>query len=384
MDDPHRWRAEYGNLAYDEALESWVVVGYRAAREVLVADGWSSDPANSETTRRVLAQLGMSESPLARTMLALDGVDHSRIRDAVRDVFTPRYIAQLTDGVRAIAASVIEPLPSGEPFEFMSEVAQPFPLAVIAEWLALDVDTTRILWDGAGDLVRMLDGFFATEPDLTTATNTFLAVVTEFLPLASDRRDRPGEDLFSVLAEDPRLDLDEVVVNAILLAVAGHETTANLLGSSMIRLLDGSGGERLVDRVDTSDPAVIDELLRLDGPARLLARVALRDQTIEGRTIAAGERVVVGIGAANRDPELFADPDEFRLDRTAAPPHLAFGFGRHRCLGAALARLEAGTALRQIMSRGPELAGPVRMRDTAVVVGPETLPLTFTKVMSHE
>lgn len=371
---PHRLDAESAPLYFDPVTESWIVVGYHAAREVLTGSDWSSTPTAAETARKRLASMGLSDSPLARTMLALDPPDHTRVRDSVRDVFTPHYIAQLSDGVAAIADDLIDAIPGNTAFDLMSEIAQPLPLAIIAEWLALDVSTTQVLWAEAPALVRALDGALLAEESAASAAAAFSTLLTLFLPLASERRAHPDDDLFSLLAADPRLTLDEVVMNAVLLAVAGHETTANQLGTGMFRLLSPGCdlGEHTPD-----DPAVIDELLRLDGPVRVVARATPRPTTVAGQPIAAGAQAIVAIGAANRDPAVFADPDTFRLDRDGAPPHLSFGYGRHRCLGAALARLELSIAIDRLMTRRPTLTGSIDWRQTRVVRGPARIPMAF-------
>lgn len=363
---------------FDDSLNSWIVTDYESAREVLIGAGWSSDPMSSADTRGRLAAAGIDESPFRQSMLMVDPPDHTRLRDSVRDVFTPSYIEQLHDGIDSIAADTIDPVPTGEPFDLMTQIALPLPVAVISEWLAIDLAAAHILMAEAGELVRALDGFIA--PDgMLGATAPFASLVSAFLPLASERRDDPGDDLLSLLATDPALTLDEVVVNAILLAIAGHETTAGLVGASMIRLLDESPGQRLIDRIDAAEPAVIDELLRLDGPVQAVARAALSPTHLQDNRINAGDRVLVSLRAANRDPDIYDDPDDFRLDRAGAPPHLALGYGRHRCLGAALARLEARIALQRLASRRPRLTGDPVWRDTAILRSPSSVPIVFTE-----
>ncbi|MFW0783091.1 cytochrome P450 [Gordonia sp. CPCC 206044] len=370
------WRDRHGPVAYDDATQCWIVVGHRAARDLLVGTGWSSDPLSSDVARRLIEEQGIVDFPFRASMLTVDPPDHTRLRDSVRDVFTPHYIADLAPGIETIAADTVDTLPSGVRFDLMTDIATPLPVAVIAEWLALEGDTTRILWEEAADLVRLLDGALDPEPS-AAAIGALSALVTRFLPLAASRRDEPGDDLLSLLATDPDLELDEVVINAILLAIAGHETTANLLGNSLIRLLTDTGTGRIADRLHQVTPAVVDELLRLDGPAQAVARTALEPQDLDGHRIEARARVIVVIAAANRDPEVFDDPHSFRLDRDDATAHLALGFGRHRCLGAALTRLETEIALRRILARDPVLTGPATRRPTALLRGPQSVPMLF-------
>jgi len=373
-----QWRCEHGAVSFDEETQSWFVVGYATAREVLSGEGWSSDPLSSPVVRDTLAAHGIDELPLGGGMLTADPPDHERMRGAVRDVFTPHYIAQLASGVEAIAADAIDLLPAGEPVEFMTTIARPFPVAVIAEWLALDPATTRLLWDRADELVRLLDGVIGAE--LTVGTlEAMSALVAEFLPLAASRRETPGDDLLSLLAADRELALDEVVANAVLLAIAGHETTAGLLGNALVRLLAGADGTRLADRIGAVTPADVDEFLRLDGPPQAVGRTSTVDRCLDGRFITAGERVVVVVAAANRDPDVFERPAEFDPSRRGSL-HLGLGFGRHRCLGAALAKLEVQIALTRILDRDPVLVpDSVSPRPTSLLRAPESLTVEFRR-----
>ncbi|NMO01232.1 cytochrome P450 [Gordonia sp. TBRC 11910] len=364
-------------MRFDDAADAWIVGGYHSARSILRDAGWTSDPLASPTYRQAAAAVGLGELPLGRTMLLLDGPAHTRVRDSVRDVFTPSYIAQLRPAVEAIAADVIDGVATGPTFDFMTQVAQPFPIAVIAEWLGLDLPTATTLWREAPTLIRALDAAF-DPASLPATASAFTALIAQFLPLAAQRRADPLDDLLSLLATDPALDLDEVVVNAILLAIAGHETTANLLGAAVIRLFDARQG-RLIDDLDVDDPRLITELLRLDGPAQSILRVATEPHAIGGHVIASGEVVVVDVAAANRDPSVFDDPETFNPQRPASPPHLSFGFGVHRCIGAALAQLEVVVALDLLRRRGAQIAGPATARDSTRLRGLTSVPMIFTE-----
>lgn len=367
-------------IHWDADAAAWRVGGYHLCREVLYGRGWSSAPRAADQTRRMYDRLGVVDSPIELMMLSLDPPDHSRVRGSIRDVFTPSYVAQMAEGVEMITRALLEDLEPGVPFEFMTAFAQPFPIAVIAELLALDTGTTETLWKEAGPLIRMLDGVLVDGGDLADGAAAFTSLITDFLPIAAARRDDPGDDLFSLLATDPGLELDEVVVNAILLAVSGHETTANLLGNSMIRLYCDGLAPRLADvGVAPTDSRVIGELLRLDSPVQLVGRAALERHDLGGVVVAPGDRVMLDIGAANRDRNVFDEPDTFRLDREGAPPHLAFGHGRHRCLGAALAELEMRTALGLLAALSPAPAGTPTRRPTEVITGPDQVPMVLGK-----
>jgi cytochrome P450 len=182
----------------------------------------------------------------------------------------------------------------------------------------------------------------------------------------------------SFIAADRDLCLEDVVITAILIAVAGHETTANRLGAGLVRLLDEGDADsgRLADRIGRADSSVVSELLRLDAPVQATARTATHDHCIGGVHVRRGQQALVILAAANRDPAVFEEPSRFRLNRNA-PASLTFGHGVHYCLGAALARMEVSAALRHILTRQPALVGPVTWRDTPAIRGPVSVPMVF-------
>jgi cytochrome P450 len=368
-------RRRDGDVVWDDTAQAWLVLGYAAAREVLGGSDWSSDPAANPAVRDTLDPLSLEFS--RRSMLVADGAAHQRLRGSVRDVFTRSFVSGLETGVEAIVGAVVDDPAADVEFDFMSDIALPIPIGVIAEWLDLEPDNCDLLRELSPVIVRML-GALADSEETRAGTAASAALVAEFLPLAADRRTHPRDDLFSFIAGDPDLDLEDIVVTAILIAVAGHETPANLLGNSIVRLLTPErDGTRLADRIDASDPAVLTELIRLDGPVQSAIRTATADTRIGDVAIACGSTALVVVAAANRDPTVFADPGEFRQGRTERAP-LTFGYGAHHCLGAALARLEFAAALPRILARRPRLVGPVTWREAPAIRGPLTVPVAFS------
>lgn len=364
-----------GEITWDDNAQAWLVLGYHAARQILGADGWTSDVLANPRNRDSMDPVGREFT--SSSMVFADGTVHDRLRGAVKDVFTRSFITHLAAGVESVAAAVTNHPPTGAPLDFMTEIALPLPLAVIGEWLELDSHTSQVLREQSPALIRML-GALADPNEVRTGEAAAAALMARLLPLAADRRAHPGDDLVSFIVADPALDLAEVAMTAILIAVAGHETTANLLGAAVVRLLTPSpDGRRLADQVDPADPALVTELLRLDAPVQATMRTATHDHHIGGIDIATGQSALVVVAAANRDPAVFEQPDAFRTDRTGPAP-LSFGYGAHYCLGAALARLEITSILPKFFRRGPLLAGPVRWRDTPVIRGPRTVPVVFT------
>jgi cytochrome P450 len=368
-----------GDVVWDDAAQAWLVLGYDAARQVVGGSEWTSDPAANAIARASMD--AVSREFIRGSMLFADGANHERLRGSVRDVFTRSAVTGLAEGVEAISATLIDGPPPDTVFDFMADIALPLPMAVIDAWLDLDPESCQLLRERSPAIIRML-GTLADPDEIAEGAAASATLMAEFLPLAADRRVHPGDDLLSFIAADPQLSLEEVVMTTILIAVAGHETTANLLGSGLVRLLTpGPDATRIVDRIDMTDPAMVTELIRIDGPVQSTVRTATADQVVSGVDIQTGQSALVAIAAANRDPAVFDEPARFRLDRRGPAP-LSFGYGAHYCLGAALARLELTTALPKILARQPILAGEVRWRDTPAIRGPLSTPMTFSGSLS--
>lgn len=364
-------RRRDGNIVWDDTAQAWLVLSHPAARDLLAGPGWSADPRANPGTEL------LNSAIVDANMLFTDGPSHSRLRNAVRDLFSRNFITGLTDGVDTITADIINAIPAGEPFDAMADIALPLPVAVIGAWLGLDPEQCAALREYSPAIIRLLGGF-TDQRALEEGLAASAALIADFLPTAADRRAHPRDDLLSYLAADRCLSLDEVTITAILIAVAGHETTANLLGASLIRLLTPDSNGRLpAADFDADNPAHYTELLRLDAPVQATARTATIDHHIASITITEGSPVVLCLAAANRDPQIYPDPDQFRPGRTGPPP-LTFGHGAHYCLGAALARLETTTALRNILRRKPELIATPTWRDTTAIRGPQAIPARFS------
>lgn len=368
-------RRRQGDVVWDHAAAAWLVLGYHPARQILAGPGWTSDPLANPNTPATLRVT--DPDTLRRNILFTDGADHSRLRGSVRDFFTRNFIAGLRDGIATIAKDTIDSIPAEVEFDFMADVALPLPIAVAAAWMNLDIEAARLLREESPAITRMLTDSSDTVA-IEHGTDALATLLTEFLPLAADRRRHPGDDLLSFIATDPDLELDDVVTTAIIIAIAGHETTANLLGAAMIRLLTPHRlGIRPIETIDAIDDRLITELLRLDGPAQAVTRTATHDHTFNEVIIHAGEPALVVLAAANRDPAAFDKPDQLRTDRPGPAP-LTFGHGAHYCLGAPLARLETATALQRVLARRPTLCGNPTWRDNPAIRGPQTLPCRFT------
>ncbi|MEU8744914.1 cytochrome P450 [Streptomyces sp. BPPL-273] len=352
---------------------SYLVTGYAEARAALGDARLSKDTAaffaGKESRRRL-------HPAVAHTMLASDPPQHTRLRKLVTKAFTTGAVAELRPFIARVTDELLDQWPANEPFDFVAGLAVPLPVVVICELLGVPQADRPDVQRWSAEL------FAAGESDvIDTASHAMADYMTGLI--AAKRLD-PGSSLLDRLISardgDDRLSEEELVSLAVLLLVAGHETTTNALGNAVLALLlHPAQLDRL--RVNPDEvPAALDELLRFDSPVSTATfRFTTEAVTLGGVNIPAGLPVLVALGAANRDPAQFPAPDQLDLDRNAAA-HLAFGHGIHRCVGAPLAKAELEIALRSVLTRFPgiHLAEPVEQlswRRTRLVRGLVSLPV---------
>lgn len=289
-----------------------------------------------------------------RPMLFLNPPDHTRIRGLVSRAFTPRRVEALRPRIDAMVAEVLDPLAGGGETELLAALAFPLPVAVIGALVGVPPEDYPWFRQRVRDSAASLE-FNADGEVLQRSAQAFGEMGEYFDRLVQVRRDDPRDDLLSALiaAEDAgdRLTHAELISNVILLFAAGFETTSNLIGNGLVALCAHPGElERL--RADRALlPSAVDELLRYDSPVQLDARQALVDTTLpDGRPIAEGETAITLLGAANRDPERFGDPDRLDVGRADNAP-LSFAWGIHHCLGASLARAEGEAVFGALLDR---------------------------------
>ncbi|MBG0829141.1 cytochrome P450 [Planomonospora sp. ID67723] len=318
-----------------------------------------------------------------RTMsfLAMDPPTHTRMRSLVSKGFTPRRVRELEGDVLRLTRRHLDPALEKGGFDFVADVAGKLPMDVVSELMGVpeaDRDELRRLADL---VVHREEGLNDVPP---AGMEAALTLVGYYQDLVAERRRRPGRDLTSALltAEESgdRLAEEEVIAFLFLMVVAGNETTTKLLANALHwgRRNPAELAKPMEDPERVAD--WVEETLRYDGSSQLLARTVTRDTELHGRTVPAGDRVLLLIGAANRDPRVFPDPDAYDLDRDTSPM-VSFGGGRHFCLGAGLARLEARVALtefvRRVRSYEVDEAGAVRVHSVNVR-GFASLPVSVT------
>ena len=367
-------------------LGFWVLTRHTDVLAVLRDPRMSRDLRRSERMRqlRLSPEVDglLSGEEAAPSMLFVDPPDHTRLRALVSKAFTPRAVERLRPRVEVIVAELLERVAGAGAMDVAEDLAYPLPVTVICELFGVpepDRDRFRA-WSRA--LVHLLDPLVAAD-SLERALQARLALHGYLRELIAERRAHPAGDLLTALiaAEDQgrQLSEGELLSMCVLLLVAGHETTVNLIANGTLALLrhpETLAGLRSGAPLPGS---AVEELLRYDSPVQFTSRHAIADREIGGRRVRAGETVIAVLGAANRDPAQFPDPD--RLDLARAPNrHVAFGGGIHFCLGAPLARVEARIAIGALLARLPGLElgpePPVR-RDTVTLRGLSSLPVTF-------
>ncbi|MFD9223403.1 cytochrome P450 [Streptomyces sp. NPDC060064] len=352
---------------------SYLVTGYAEAREAL------GDARLSKDTAAFFADKGSRRrlhSAVAHSMLASDPPQHTRLRKLVIKAFTTGAVAELRPFIARVTNDLLDQWPAGEQVDLVAGLAVPLPVIVICELLGVPEGDRADVQRWSGEL------FAAGKPDLIDAASHSMAGYMTGLIAA--KRARPGDSLLDRLISardgDDHLSEEELVSLAVLLLVAGHETTTNFLGNAVLALLQHPQELDRLRRNPDDVPAALDELLRFDSPVSAATfRFTTEALTLGGTEIPGGVPVLVSLGAANRDPERFPSPDQLDLNRDAAA-HLSFGHGIHRCVGAPLARAEAEIALRAILARFPgiRLAAPpdqLGWRRTRLVRGLVSLPV---------
>ena len=354
----HRTYAEFAaagpvhRIVLPTGEPAWLITGYDEVRQAL------HDPRLVKCAA-TLASVGRDLLPpevfaaITRHMLNSNPPDHTRLRRLVTGAFTRHRIEQLTPRIQQITDELLDVIAGTAQVDLIDSFAYPLPLTVICELLGVPVDRRREFrgWSSivvTGTLVG---------PDIFVAAAT--AMVSYLRELIDAKRAAPADDLLSALVAvrdgEDRLSEDELISMVFLLLVAGHETTVNLIGNGVLALLTHPEQLALLRTEPDRLPAAVEELLRFDGPLQVATgRWTAEPVEIGGVTIPAGEIVVPGLLAANRDPACTAAPNALDITRTDNP-HLAFGHGIHHCLGAPLARLEGHLALGALLARFPRL-----------------------------
>jgi len=367
------------------ALDAWVVTSYEAVNSSLRNPKLSSN--RFPRLRQRLASKGLDHlaDDRVRSMIHMDPPDHTRLRGLVNKAFTPKTVESMTVRIQNTVEELLDEVVNRGRMDIIEDLAYPLPVIVIAELLGVPAqDRDRFKhWSDEFSVVLSGDVASLSESMLLRAAKAREELADYFKAVVRERRKNPGSDLLSGLtqAEEAggKLTEDELYSMVVLLLVAGNETTTNLIGNGLLALLRHPNEMRKVWDSPSLVPAAVEEMLRFDGPVQMTNRMATTDMEIQGTRIATGDWLYLVLGAANRDPAQFADPDRFDLNRTDNK-HIAFGAGAHFCLGAPLARLEAQITIRALRERFSDLRlGEERIeyRNNFNMRGLKSLPVAF-------
>jgi pimeloyl-[acyl-carrier protein] synthase len=378
----HRLRSEEP-VYWDAFLHAWVVTRY--ADVVTVFDRFSADrtPTPEQLTAMGMAALSPIAQVMVRQMLFLDPPAHTRVRSLAARAFTPRRVERLRAHIQEIVEDLLDGVAAAGSMDIIADLAYPLPAIVTAEMLGVPPTDRDQLKAWSEDFAEVL-GNFQHNPDRISRLLRSLDNMTAYFRAAVRRdQDHPTEGLIHALAtvevEGDRLSEDEVIANTIVTMVGGQETTTNLIGNGVLTLL------RHPDQLDklrndpSLTPSAVEELLRYESPSQHTARLAPEDIQLGGTLIRKRQAVIAVMGAANRDPARFPDPDRFDICRPDNR-HVAFGWAAHFCFGAPLARIEGQIAVGTLLRRFPNLRlrpGPLTWRPNLGLRGLTSLPVTL-------
>jgi cytochrome P450 len=335
-------------------LAAWLLTRHHDVQTFLRQPDLSKDFRNAR--RSPLGSTGMiAPGPRRPTMLRLDPPDHTRLRSLVSKAFTPRAVEAMRPRIQTLTNVLLDGIKADAPFDLIQELANPLPGMVIAEMLGVTVGDREQFKVWSTDLA--LGGAVSASDAARTRHDAAQEHLLAYFQRAlQERRHHPRDDLLSALLaaqeDGDRLTEEELLGTCILLLVAGNETTTNLIGNGMLALLRQPDQLQLLRREPTRISQAIEELLRYDSPVQGIQRLVTRETVIGGKCITAGTMVMILIGAVNRDPDVFPNPDVLDITRDNAH-HVSFGYGIHYCLGAPLARVEASIAIPTLLRRFP-------------------------------
>lgn len=369
-------------IVHDPNTEHWLVTRYEDVSSLL------RDRRFGRTYLHVATheEMGHPQPPpqldpfwhlINHGILDMEPPDHTRVRRLVAKAFTPRMVESMREPVQRLTDALVDEVDGLDEFDLLSAIAEPLPVAVIAELLGVPPADRHLLRPWSADICRMYE-LHPTEEDMVIASRASTEFSEYLRALARERRAAPRGDLISELAlvvdEGERLTEDELIGTCVLLLNAGHEATVNVTGNGWWALFRHP--ETLARlRADPSlVPTAMEELMRWDTPLQLFERWVLEDVEIHGVHVPRGAELGLVFGSANRDPAVFDAPDELRIDRQPNP-HLTFGAGIHFCLGAPLARLELETSFATELRRLPtiEPADEPRWKPGYIIRGLESL-----------
>jgi hypothetical protein len=368
---------------WDPYLHAWVVTRYADVITVLHHFSANRTPSPEQLAAIGLAELAPLAQVMVKQMLFMDAPDHTRLRGLASTAFTPARVEALRSHIREILDDLLAPVLAAGRMDVIADLAAPLPAIVTAEMMGVPTSDADQLKEWSADFAEVL-GNFQHNPDRAARTLKCVEEMTSYFRDAiQSQRGQPRDGLINALLtaeiDGDRLTEEEIIANCIVTMVGGQETTTNLIGNGMLTLLRHPNElERLRNDL-TLIPSAVEELLRYESPSQHTARICPEDTELGGQKIRKGQAVIAVMGAGNRDPERFHDPDRLDLGRPDNR-HLAFGWASHFCFGAPLARMEGQLVFAAIARRMSNLKlepGPIVWRDNLGLRGLTSLPVTF-------
>ncbi|HKE12108.1 MAG TPA: cytochrome P450 [Myxococcota bacterium] len=387
MPERLRWLREHDPIYWSEASSCWVLAKYHDVSEV------------SKDQERFTSALGVrANNPVKLGLIDEAEPRHTELRKLINKGFTPRMVRLWEEKFEILCDEVLSAIgPRGE-CDFVCDVAVPLPLLLIAEMMGIHREA-RERFHHWSDAMIAGDGNFHRPEIMIKAAQAYMEYSHYLTGIIEERRREPHEDLVSILVgakdagllkhynEDPTLFADdqielandELIKLLVILLVAGNETTRNAISGGMQLLIEHPEVRRALIADPDRIPVAVEEMLRLVSPVHTFSRTVTRDTTLRGKTLREGQKVLLVYPSANRDAEVFPEPDRFDIERE--PHHVAFGVGSHFCLGANLARMEMRVAFREILRRLPDMeytSGGPEFRPSALVRSCVRFPVRFT------
>lgn len=378
----HRLRSE-DPVHWDAFLHAWVVTRYEDVLTVFQQFSADRTPTPEQLSERGLAAFTPLARIMVRQMLFLDPPAHGRVRRLASKAFTARRVERLRSHIQQITDRLLDQVQDKGTMDVIKDLAYPLPAIVTAEMLGVPTDDWQQLTAWSADFAQVLGNFQHNPEHAAQVIRSLEEMCTYFRRAVEECRKHPREGLINAFlnaeVDGDRLSEEEIVANTIVTMVGGQETTTNLIGNGVLSLLRHRDQlERL--RADFSlIPSAVEELLRYESPSQHTARLAPDDVELGGKLIRKRQAVIAVMGAANRDPERFPDPDRLDISRQDNR-HVAFAWASHFCFGASLARIEGQVAFESILRRMPDLRlkpGPITWRENLGLRGLTALNVTF-------
>ncbi|MEY2474899.1 MAG: hypothetical protein QOG87_214 [Actinomycetota bacterium] len=379
-----RLRAE--DPVHESPLGFLVMTRYADATTLLRHPHGSSDNTKSEAFNALVDAGDIDpEAAQRRPFLFMDPPDHTRLRGLVSKAFTPRSIEQLRTRAVQLADDLVAAMAGKDTVDVIADLAYPLPLTIISDMLGVPREDEERFRGWSHALARSLDPDFLLPPEAQAAREVAIDEFADYFhELIDDRHRNPRDDMLTRLVEaeeaGDKLSENELISTCILLLVAGHETTVNLIANGLLALARHPDQRARLRDDPSLIKSAVEEVLRYDPPVQMTGRLALQDIVLPSTTLPEGGFAITLIGGANHDPEQFPNPDEFDIARTPNA-HLAFSLGHHFCLGASLARMEGQVAINafvQAFDRFEVASDDLTYKDNLVLRGLTALPVSLS------